>query len=454
MFKKFTSTISILLVLVLAANVFIPAAIVSGSTDKDYLKGVSCYKQSMIRIQGEKTIYFDPYVFDSSPKDADIVFITHTHSDHFDVDQIKKVLKNNGTIVITEDGVSQLTKAGFKNIVSVKPGKSYTADGIKFTTVAAYNNTKTYHPKANGWVGYIVTMNNTKYYIAGDTDLTSELKKVKADVAFLPVGGTYTMDAKEAAKAANTMKPKVAVPIHFGDVVGTTADAREFVSLLDDNIQGVVLKDLLNGVSHMKQSTLRIVAGSKVIYIDPYLIAGEPKDADIILISHTHSDHFSPADIKKVMKDGNTKIVIPATCKSDADKAGYKNIITVEPSKDYTVGGIAIKTVPAYNTNKTFHPQSNKWVGYILNINQTLYYFAGDTDVIPEMKDIDADVAFLPVGGTYTMNAKEAAQAANTIKPLVAVPIHFADVVGTWKDADTFVSLLEKPIIGKIIKKK
>ncbi len=454
MVKKFSKIMTFLLVMSLSASTFLPAAIAAAGTEKDYLKGVSCYKQSMIRIEGEKTIYFDPYSFDGNPKDGDIVFITHTHGDHFDVNSIKKVLKKKGTIVITSDGEDQLKEAGFKNIVTVKQGKSYKVNGIKFTTVAAYNTDKAFHPKDSGWVGYNVTMNETKYYIAGDTDLTSDMKKVKTDVAFLPVAGTYTMDAKQAASAANTIRPKVALPIHFGDVVGTTADARKFISLLDTNIKGAFLKDLLVGVSHMAQSTIRMEANDKVVYIDPISIAGEPKDADVVLISHNHGDHFSSSDINKVMKDDSTIIVIPASCKADAEKAGYKNIITVEPSKDYTVDDIAIKAVPAYNPNKNFHPKDNNWVGYILTVNQTLYYFAGDTDVIPEMKDFDADVAFLPVGGTYTMDAKEAAQAANTIKPLIAVPIHFADVVGTWADGETFVSLLEKPIVGKIIKQK
>jgi len=103
------------------------------------------------------------------------------------------------------------------------------------------------------------------------------------------------------ADAANMIKPKVAIPVHFGDVVGTTEDARKFISLLDKPVKGVVLKDLLNGISHLMQSTIRIKT-DKIIYIDPFNIDGEPKDADIIFISHTHGDHFSIADIKKVMK--------------------------------------------------------------------------------------------------------------------------------------------------------
>jgi L-ascorbate metabolism protein UlaG (beta-lactamase superfamily) len=272
--KKVSVLLAVLFILAAVFGSFAPVN--TASAKQDYRKGVRCMKQSTIRIEGDRTIYFDPYAIEGEPKDGDIVFITHTHGDHFDVNQIAKVLKKNGTLVITADGVSMAKAAGFKKIITVKPGKSYSVSGIKFTTVAAYNKILGYHPTENAWVGYNVTINKAKYYIAGDTDYTSEMKKVKTDVAFLPVGGTYTMDAVQAAKAANTFKPKVAVPIHFGDVVGTTADAREFISLLDEKIEGAVLKDLLQGISHMKQSTVRIAAG-KVIYIDPYNIEGEPR---------------------------------------------------------------------------------------------------------------------------------------------------------------------------------
>ena len=113
--------------------------------------------------------------------------------------------------------------------------------GIKFETVPAYNTNKIFHPKENGWVGYVIEINGIKYYIAGDTDITEENKKVKCDVAFVPVGGTYTMDFKEAAQLVNEIQPKVAVPIHYGSVVGTKQDAEEFIKLLRTNIKGVIL---------------------------------------------------------------------------------------------------------------------------------------------------------------------------------------------------------------------
>lgn len=209
--------------------------------------------------------------------------------------------------------------------------------------------------------------------------------------------------------------------------------------------------DLLRGISHRKQSTVRIAA-DKVIYVDPFEISGAPKDADIIFVTHTHGDHFSIRDIKKLAKAA-TKFVITPDGKDGLIKEGYKDILTVAPSKDYVIDGLEFTTVPAYNTDKNFHKKGDNWVGYILTVNKTRYYFAGDTDVIPEMSGLRADVAFLPVGGTYTMTAAEAAKAANIIKPLVAVPIHFEDLVGTKEDARTFISLLEKPVEGIILKK-
>ena len=206
----------------------------------------------------------------------------------------------------------------------------------------------------------------------------------------------------------------------------------------------------LTGVQHFRQSTIRIQA-NKVIYFDPFQVAGEAHDADLVMITHTHGDHFSIPDLKKVINP-QTILVITADAVAKAKEAGISKIVEVVPSHEYEVAGVKFKTVPAYNTNKQFHPKENKWVGYILYQNKISYYIAGDTDLIPEMKDIKVDVAFLPVGGTYTMTADEAAQAANLIKPKVAVPIHFGDVVGTLDDAKKFISRLDPKIAGVILK--
>lgn len=172
-----------------------------------------------------------------------LFLLTHDHYDHYSEEDIDKVINENTVIVIPEELLTKVLKKGInKNaIITVEPNQKYMVQGIKFETVPAYNTNKTFHPKENGWVGYVIEINGIKYYIAGDTDITEENKKVKCDVAFVPVGGTYTMDFKEAAQLVNQIQPKVAVPIHYGSVVGTKQDAEEFIKLLHTNVKGVIL---------------------------------------------------------------------------------------------------------------------------------------------------------------------------------------------------------------------
>ena len=207
------------------------------------LNNIEVLYHSSIRINKEKTIYIDPFKIDRNYNEADIIFITHDHYDHYSEEDIDKVINENTVIVIPEELLTKVLKKGInKNaIITVKPNQKYMVQGIKFETVPAYNTNKTFHPKENGWVGYVIEINEIKYYIAGDTDITEENKKVKCDVAFVPVGGTYTMDFKEAAQLVNQIQPKVAVPIHYGSVVGTKQDAEEFIKLLHTNVKGVIL---------------------------------------------------------------------------------------------------------------------------------------------------------------------------------------------------------------------
>ena len=207
------------------------------------LNNIEVLYHSSIRINKEKTIYIDPFKIDRNYNDADIIFITHDHYDHYSEEDIDKVINENAVIVIPEELLTKVLKNGInKNaIITVEPNQKYMVQGIKFETVPAYNTNKTFHPKENGWVGYVIEINGIKYYIAGDTDITEENKKVKCDVAFVPVGGTYTMDFKEAAQLINQIQPKVAVPIHYGSVVGTKQEAEEFIKLLHTNIKGVIL---------------------------------------------------------------------------------------------------------------------------------------------------------------------------------------------------------------------
>ena len=207
------------------------------------LENVEVLCHSSIRINKEKTIYIDPFKIEKNYNDADIVFITHDHYDHYSEEDIDKVINENTIIIIPEELLSKLLRKGInKNaIITVEPNEKYMVQGIKFETIPAYNTNKTFHPKENGWVGYSITLDDIRYYIAGDTDITEENRKVKCDVAFVPVGGTYTTDFKEAAQLINEIQPKIAVPIHYGSVVGTKQDATDFIKLLNPSIKGIIL---------------------------------------------------------------------------------------------------------------------------------------------------------------------------------------------------------------------
>lgn len=207
---------------------------------------------------------------------------------------------------------------------------------------------------------------------------------------------------------------------------------------------------MLKGVSHCCQSTVRIER-ELVIYVDPFRIEDEPADADVVFCTHDHFDHLSEKDIQRIIKE-NTILVVPKKAVKKFKKLPVAQVIGVVPFEEHTIEGLSFKTVPAYNIKKWFHPKRKKWVGYIVKLDDAAFYFAGDTDHIPEMADIEADVAFLPVGGKYTMDAVEAAEAANVIRPKLAVPIHFGDVVGSPDDANTFIEKLDDPIEGIILK--
>lgn len=200
--------------------------------------------QSSIRIDGERILYFDPYELAHEPHDADMIFITHEHSDHFSGQDILRVRNEDTIIVLPSVFAKKAKKLGFssEHIVEVEPDQSYEVEGLIFETVSAYNLGKMFHIKRNGWVGYIVDMNGIRYYIAGDTDVTEEAKQVYCDVALVPIGGKFTMNAKQAAELVNIIKPKVAVPTHYGCIVGKKEDAEDFKWCLDD---GIAFRELM-----------------------------------------------------------------------------------------------------------------------------------------------------------------------------------------------------------------
>lgn len=189
------------------------------------------------------------------------------------------------------------------------------------------------------------------------------------------------------------------------------------------------------------------ISKDKIIYIDPFKISEHTHDADIILITHDHYDHYSPEDIEKIAKQ-DTIIVAPKTVKA---LSKMRNVVFVEPNNTYEVEGIKIETVSSYNINKKFHPKENEWVGYIIEINNIRYYIAGDTDITPENKQVKCDIAFIPVGGTYTMNYQEAAELANIIKPKIAIPTHYGSLVGDMQDGEMFKNLLNSEIEYEIL---
>ena len=206
------------------------------------ISGIFVNTQNSIRIDCGKIIYVDPLDIRQESHDADYIFITHDHYDHFSPEDINKVLKQETQFVVPlnmDIRVRKNTPVG-RNL-AVAAGQSYETEDFTFETVPAYNLIKPFHKKSAGWVGYILNIDDTRIYIVGDTDATKEAQNVKCDIAMVPIGGTYTMNHKEAAALINKIKPKYVIPTHYGSLVGDKLDGERFKQLVDEKIE-VVLK--------------------------------------------------------------------------------------------------------------------------------------------------------------------------------------------------------------------
>jgi len=192
-------------------------------------------------------------------------------------------------------------------------------------------------------------------------------------------------------------------------------------------------------------ASFKITEGNTVVYIDPWKLQDAKHDATIVLISHSHFDHYSADDIKKV-SGPQTKLIGAG----DVIKKEGKGEVLM-PGQTVEVGGVKVTGVPMYNPAKQFHPKSNKWVGFVIEIGGKHIYYAGDTDQTQEMDALtNIDLALLPVGGTYTMNATEAAEATKVFKPKTAIPYHWGDIVGSQSDANNFAKKAGCPV--KVLK--
>lgn len=207
------------------------------------------------------------------------------------------------------------------------------------------------------------------------------------------------------------------------------------------------LKETVKKIHWLGHDTIRL-DGSTVVLFDPFQISST-KPADLILISHDHFDHNSPEDVAKIRKKDSIIVTDNASAKKLTGE-----IRIVAPGDKISVRGVTVEVGPAYNTNKEFHPKAAGMLSFVVTLDGVRYYHAGDTDFIPEMKDMEVDVAFLPVSGTYVMTADEAVKAAEAIKPKIAIPMHYGAIVGSEKDAEKFQKALEGKVEVVVLEKE
>lgn len=205
----------------------------------------------------------------------------------------------------------------------------------------------------------------------------------------------------------------------------------------------------VENIHWLGHDSFRIEDQGKQIYIDPWKLSANAVKADYIFVTHSHYDHFSKEDINNITTE-STKIIAPA----DVATAVGKNAVAMNPDETITLDQLKIKAIRAYNIGKKFHPKENNWLGFIITLSDgTTIYHAGDTDFIPEMKSLKADIALLPVSGTYVMTADEAIAAANTFQPEIAIPMHYGEIVRDKNDAAKFKDGFSGETVIKTIEK-
>jgi L-ascorbate metabolism protein UlaG (beta-lactamase superfamily) len=192
---------------------------------------IDVFAQAAIKMVGDKVMYFDPYLIKDEYHDADYIFITHDHYDHYDEESINNIKKDNTKIILP-----MCLKDKPNNLV-VEPNKEYEIDNIKFKTIPSYNLEKPFHPREKEYVGYLIELEGLTYYIMGDTDVTSEALEIRPDVCFVPIGGKFTMDYLEAVDYINKIKPKKVIPIHYGSIIGDITLGKEFKEKINNNIE-------------------------------------------------------------------------------------------------------------------------------------------------------------------------------------------------------------------------
>lgn len=193
---------------------------------------------------------------------------------------------------------------------------------------------------------------------------------------------------------------------------------------------------MLEDLTWFRQSAMRYAKGGLTVYIDPWGTAEDDPPADLILITHAHFDHVQPREIERLTAS-DTKLVAPR----DVAKELSGDVTAVGPGETHEIAGVRVETVPAYNVAEErldMHPKSNDWVGYVLELGGRRYYHAGDTDALPELESLETDVAMVPIGGTYTMDYREAAGFVKAMRPQVAVPMHYGFVVCSPSHGDLF----------------